>query len=172
MMARILEVAPGTEAIDIDMRSRWEELTPFAFCSELAPFVVDAVRRGDTDVALRIVNELNTGLASGDGYATNCVSIGFLEPQFESNDDPDEWPPSEKVGLRSDEMAEFVETWLPEIKAELRWQVGYQEKMRRKEGKLWGPQQPDGSGKLTLRWKLRHPILLWKLRHGVIRIAG
>lgn len=88
MMARILDVAPETEAIDIDMRSRWEEPAPLPFCTELASFVVEAVQRGDTDVALRIVNELNAGLTSGDGFAATCVSVGFLEPQFEWSDDP------------------------------------------------------------------------------------
>lgn len=172
MMARILEVAPETEAVDIDMRSRWEEPAPLAFCTELVPLVVEAVQRGDTDVALRIVNELNAGLTSGDDFAATCVSVGFLEPQFEWSDDADEWPPPERVGFRSEQMAAFVDTWPPEIKAELRRQVAHQEKVRRKEERLWGPQQPDGAWKVTFRWKLRHPILWWKMRRGGTRIAG
>lgn len=172
MMARILETAPGTEAIDIDMRSRWEEPAPLAFCTELVPFVVDAVQRGDTDVALRIVNELNAGLTSGDDFAAICVSVGFLEPHYEWSEDADEWPPAEKLGFRSEEMAEFVDTWPPEIKAELRRQVAYQQKQRRKEERLWGPPQPDGAWKVSCRWKLRHPVLWWKMRHGGIHIAG
>ena len=172
MMARILEVAPETEAIDINMRSRWEEPAPLPFCRELATFVVEAVQRGDTDVALRIVNELNAGLISGDDFAATCVSVGFLEPQFEWSGDADEWPPPEKLGLRSEEMAEFVDSWPPEIKTELHQQVAHQEKVRRKEERLWGPQQPDGSWKVPFRWKLRHPILWWKMRHGGIRIVG
>lgn len=172
MMARILEVAPETEAIDIDMRSRWEEPAPLPFCTELASFVVQAVQRGDTDVALRIVNELNAGLSSGDGFAANCVSVGFLEPHYEWSDGADEWPPPEKLGLRSEEMAEFVDRWPAEIKAELNRQVAHQEKVRRNEERLWGPQQADGSWKVPLRWRLRHPILWWKMRHGGIGIAG
>lgn len=174
MMARILDKVPGTEAIDIEMRSRWEEPAPFAFCSELVPFVVEAVRRDDSDVALSIVNELNAGLTSGDDFAATCVSIGFLEPQFEWSGDPDadEWSPPEKLGFRNEEMAAFVDTWPSEIKAELRLQVAYQGKERRKEERLWGPQQPDGTWKVTFRWGVRHPILWWKMRHGGIRIAG
>jgi hypothetical protein len=172
MMARILEVAPETEAIDINMRSRWEQPAPLPFCGELASFVVKAVQRGDTDVALRIVNELNAGLISGDDYAATCVCIGFLEALFEWSGDADERPPPEKMGLRSAEMAEFVDRWPPEIKAELRRQAAHQDRVRRKEERLWGPPQPDGSWKVPLRWKLRHPILWWKMRHGGIRIAG
>jgi hypothetical protein len=172
MMERILGMAPGTEAIDIDMRSRWEEPAPLAFFAELVPFVVEAVQRGDTDVALRIVTELNAGLTSGDDFAATCVSVGFLEPHFEWSDGAEEWPPQEKLGFRSEEMAEFVDTWPAEIKAELRRQVAYQKKVGRKEEKLWGPQQPDGAWKVSFRWKLRHPILWWKMRHGGIRMAG
>ena len=172
MMARILEVAPGTEPIDLDMRSRWEEPAPLSFCGELAPFVVDAVQRGDLDVALRIVKELNTGLTSGDDFAATCVSVGFLEPQYAWSGDADEWPPPEKLGFRSEELAGFVDTWPPAIRAELWRQVAHQERMRRREERLWGPQAPGGAWKVSLRWKVRHPILWWKMWHGGIRIAG
>ena len=172
MMVRILEAAPETEAIDIDMRSRWEEPAPLAFCTELVPFVVEAVQRGDTEIALRIVNELNAGLTSGDDFAATCVSVGFLEPQLEWSDDADQWPPRERLGFRSEQMAALVDTWPPEIRAELHRQVAHQEKMRRKQERPWEPQQCYGTWKVTLRWKLRHPILWWKMRRGGSHLAG
>ncbi|MGH3367496.1 MAG: DUF7674 family protein [Nocardioidaceae bacterium] len=161
-----------TRPSDIEMRSRWEEPAPLAFCSELVPFVVEAVQRGDTDVALRIVNELHAGLTSGDDFAATCVSVGFLEPQAEWGDDADQRPPPERLGFRGEAMAEFVDTWPPRIRAELRRQVAYQERMQRKGERFWGPQQPDGARTVSLRWKLRHPFLWWKMRRGGIRIAG
>jgi Cysteine-rich CPCC len=166
MMARILEVAPETEAIDIKMRSRWEAPAPLPFCRKLAPFVAEAARQGNTDLALRIINELNAGLTSGDGFAANCVCVGFLEPEFEWSDKADEWPPTEKPGLRSQEMAAFVESWPPEIRAELQRQIAHQEKMQRKQERFRGPQQPGGSWKVPIRWRLRHPLMWRKMRRG------
>jgi hypothetical protein len=69
-------------------------------------------------------------------------------------------------------MAEFVATWPSEIKAELRRQIAHQERMRGKEERFWGPPQPDGTWKVLVRWKFRHPILWWKMRHGGSRMAG
>ena len=165
-MARIIEVAPEVEAIDIDMRSRWEEPAPLAFCIELAPFVAEAAQRGDTDVALRIVNELNVGLTSGDDFAATCVCIGFLEPRYEWSDDAEDWPPSE-VGFRHEGMAEFVDSWPPEIKTELYQQIAHQEKAR-----LPILPQPGAWWEVSFRWKLRHPILWWRLRRGSVHVAG
>jgi len=125
-MARILEVVPETETVDIAIRPRWEEAAPLAFCGELALFVVEAVRRGDTGVALRIVDELNAGLTSGDDFAATCVCVGFLEPQYEPSDDDDKQPPVEELGFGSDEMTEFVAAWPSAIKTELRRQVAHQ----------------------------------------------
>jgi len=106
MMARILEVVPETEIIDISVRSRWEEPAPLPFCRELAPFVVEVVQRGNSDVALRIVNELNAALIGGDDFSATCVCVGFLEPQYEWSGDDEEWPPSEQVEFHSDEMGD------------------------------------------------------------------
>jgi hypothetical protein len=172
MMARILDVVPETEIIDINLRSRWEEPAPLPFCRELAPFVVAVVQRGNSDVALRIVNELNAGLIGGDAFAATCVCVGFLEPQYEWSGDAEAWPPLEKVGFHSEEMAEFVDTWPSGLKTELRRQIAHQERVRRQEESLWGPKQPDGSWKVPFRWTLRHPILWWRMRHGGIHLAG
>jgi hypothetical protein len=151
MMARILEVAPETETIDIQMRSRWESPAPFSFCGELGPFVKEAIRDGDTDLALRIVIELNAGLVGGDDFAANCVAIGFLEQRFDWGDD---------------ELAEFIGNWPAGIKSELQRQIAHQQKMQRKEERLWGPQLPDGSWKVSIRWRLRHPLLWRRMRRG------
>jgi hypothetical protein len=172
MMARIIEAAPETGPIDLHIRRQWEEPAVMPFCGELVPFVIDAAKRGDTELALRIVDELNSGLVSGDSHASTCVSIGFLEPQYDWGESGDDWPPIETLGFRSDEMAEFVASWPKEIKAELQRQMAYQEKARRQDERLWGPRQPDGSWKVNYRWKFRHPILWWKMRHGGVRIAG
>lgn len=172
MMARIIEAAPETAPIDLRIRRQWEAPAVMPFCRELVPFVIEATTRGDTGLALRIVDGLDAGLASGDSYASTCVSVGFLEPQFDWGEDGDDCSPIEKLGFRSDEMAEFLASWPKEIKAELQRQVAYEEKARRRDERLWGPPQPDGSWKVTYRWKFRHPILWWKMRHGGIRIAG
>ncbi len=150
-MARILDVAPETEAIDIEVRSRWEAPAPLQFCSRLAPFVVEADRQGNSDLALRIVNELDAGLTSGDGFAANCVCVGFLEQRFDWSDE---------------EMSGFIDRWPAGIKAEVQRQITHQEKMRRKVERTWGPQQPDGSWKVPIRWRLRHPLLWRKMRRG------
>lgn len=164
MMARIIEAAPGTEAIDIDLRSRWEEPAPLRFCGELGQFVVEAVQRGDTEVALLVVNELNVGLTSGDDWAATCVGVGFFEQDFEWGGADEPLPPA-KQGFGNDEMSEFVAMWPKEITGELQRQVAHQEKMQRKQDRTWGPQQPDGPCRLSLRWKFRHPILWWTMRH-------
>lgn len=169
MMARILATAPETEDIDVRLRSRWEEPAPLPFCRELAPVVVEAVMHGNRDLALRIVDELNTGLITGDALTIACVS-GFLAPRFEATDEND-WPPPEELGFRSAEMADFVETWPPEIRAELRRQVAHQQRLQRKENRAWGPPRPDGTRRLTLRWKLQHPIRWWRTRHGGIGLV-
>ena len=150
-MARILEVAPETGPIDIQVRSRWESPAPFSFCGELGLFVKEAIREGDTDLALRIVNELNVGLVDGDGFSANCVAIGFLEQRFD-------WG--------AEELAGFIDSWPAGIKSELQRQIAYQQKMQRKEKRLWGPQLPDGSWKVSIRWRLRHPLLWRKMRRG------
>ena len=170
MMARILEVAPETEAIDIEMRSRWEEPAPLPFCGDLGQFVVEAVQRGDTEVALRIVNELNAGLTSGDDWAATCVGVGFFEQDFEWDDDDGRLPPAQR-GFGNEGLADFVAMWPAEIKAELERQVAHQEKVQRKVERTWGQRQQDGSRKLSLRWKFRHPIFWWKMRHGGVTIV-
>ena len=44
--------------------------------------------------------------------------------------------------------------------------------MQRKDERLWGSPQPDGSLTVSYRWKLRHPILWRRMRHGGRYIAG
>lgn len=172
MMARVLEVAPETAPIDLEVRSQWERPHVGAFCRGLVPFVVKAVMEGDTELALRVVNELNAGLVSGDRYSNTCVSFDFLSPEHDWGENGDDWPPREKLGFRSDELSEFVSLWPKEIKAELRRQTRYQEKEERKHDRLYDP-QPDGSFRLTWHWKVRHPIIWWKIRRGkVTRFAG
>ncbi|KAA1376366.1 DUF7674 family protein [Aeromicrobium fastidiosum] len=171
-MARIIEVAPETADIDLRIRQQWTEPAVMPFCGELASFVAEAALRGDTELALRIMDELEAGLASGDGYAGTCVSIGFLEPQYDRGEDGEAWPPAESLGFRTEEMAAFVDSWPKHVRAELRRQMAYEAKAERRERRLWGPPQPDGSWRPTYRWKLRHPILWWKMRHAGISFAG
>lgn len=138
----------------------WEAPAPFQFCAELAPFVVDAVRRGDIDLASRIIHELNVGLVSGDGFAGTCVCVAFLEPRYEPRDGAEassRW----EVGFRHESLADFVDGWPPEIHSELLQQIAHEAKARRRDVPL-----PGEWWTLSLRWKLGHPMLWRKLRRG------
>lgn len=164
MMKRIIETVPETGPIDRQMRALWEEPAVLPFCGELASFVIDAVKRGDTELGLRIVNELNAGLASSDEFAGTCVAIGFLEPRVDDE--------SRGLGFLDDELAEFVALWPTEIKSELLRQRAFEERERRRHERVWGPGDSNDTWRPTLHWKVRHPVLWWKLRHGGVGIAG
>ncbi len=165
LMARIIEVAPETESLDQRMRSTWEAPAPFAFCGELGTLVVELVRQGNTEAALRIVTELNAGVMSEDPATANSVCIGFLESLHALAGE------SEFGGVSTGELADFVDLWPPEIKAELHRQEAHMVRARRGVERWWVP-GPEGSYRPTKRWKLRHPILWWKMRHGGIHLTG
>lgn len=171
MMARVLAAAPETEAIDVTMRSRWEEPAPLQFCRELALFVMTAVDSNDYELALRVVDVMETGLTGGDDFSATCVCVGFLEP-FHTRRTGSSTLHHERVDqVPTEEMAAFLDAWPPAIKAEWRRQVAHGAKVRRTEEKFWKVQS-DGSLRVPYRWKLRHPILWWKMRHGGIHLVG
>lgn len=109
LMARILDAVPEAEPIDLAVRSRYEGPAPFVFCRELAPFVLSAYERGDTELALRTVTALNTGLIEGDGEAANCVVIAFLERE--------DWHDSR--------MSPLIAAWPTEIRADIEEQIAH-----------------------------------------------
>ncbi|MGZ4665578.1 MAG: DUF7674 family protein [Frankiaceae bacterium] len=109
LMARILDTVPEAEPIDVELRHRYEAPAPFAFCSELAKFVLDAYARGDVDLAVRTVAVLNTGLTEDAGEAANCVVIAFLER--------DEW--------HDQTLSAFIDTWPPEVRQEVKRQIAH-----------------------------------------------
>lgn len=156
LMARILDVVPETEEIDVELRSRWEEPQPFEFCGELASFVVAAVDRHEADRALVVVGELESGLtAGGDDEAITCVSFGFFEPFVERYEERRD----------SEELQRFVAAWPPAMRSELRRRTAHygwrarmrgddDEELERKRCRM--PEGSDGTMRVPLWWRLRH----------------
>ncbi|HEY0890347.1 MAG TPA: CPCC family cysteine-rich protein [Nocardioides sp.] len=109
LMARVLDAVPEAEPIDVHMRHRYEAPAPFAFCGELAPFVLDAYARGETELALRAVRVLNAALTEDDAHAANCVVIAFLERE--------EW--------HAPQLSRFIEQWPTEIRGQIERQIAH-----------------------------------------------
>ncbi len=110
LMARILQAVPEAEPVDLAVRTRYEAPAPFRFCDDLGQWVLDAYTRGDTELARRAVEVVNTGLTDEDGFAWNCVGVAFLEHE----------------GWRDPNLAAEIAAWPDEIRVELgrSWRTG------------------------------------------------
>lgn len=134
LMAHILDLVPEARPIDEEVRRTWEDPAPMQFCARLGDLLLDAYTSGNTDLAARLVEVLNTGLTDGDPHAYNCVAISFLEPVLDAG----------RLWHRVD-LDDLTATWPPELRAEIT-------RMREHAATPWTPPRPDRGPIHLVRW--------------------
>jgi len=119
LIADVVQRVPESSSVLEQTLRDYELPAPIPFCSHLAVLVLDAIDRGDPELAQRTAEALNSWLDDDDGEVANAVAVGYLEDDRWDRDDLSDVTASWPSQIREEAMRQFTHRrtsgWEPEF---------------------------------------------------------